>query len=156
MMKIISSLLSSSLLALILATTHAASIHLNNGAEDSSESQEQSEKPAVLKLYENSHVTKYSIPRGTLIKVILEFNPSTGFFWGYQSSDVLEYLNEKAIMLRPLKKHLRFPIVGAPLEKSWTFKATNSGETMLTFALTRPWEKEVSPLKTVQFDITVE
>ncbi|MBM3857856.1 MAG: protease inhibitor I42 family protein, partial [Verrucomicrobia bacterium] len=40
--------------------------------------------------------------------------------------------------------------------ESWIFKATTPGQTLLTFSLARSWEKNVSPMKTVQFDITVE
>ncbi len=105
----------------------------------------------IIILHQNNNGTKVTIPNGSIVKVILETNmASTGFDWTPAfSSEILTFENKN------LRKAL-FDLIGTPCEEVWIFKAIAPGQTLLTFSLERSWEKDVSPLQSAQFNITVE
>ena len=159
-MKINNSLLAPVLASLLAFTlTAQGAVISGNTAVESPYFQDKNEKTVTLILHENNSGAKATIPNGTLVKVILETNPSTGFSWNWkcsdESSDVLVFQDKNggdSSYRLPSTSHLP----GAPSKQSWSFLATHPGETVFTFSYGRSWIKEASPLKTIQFDITVE
>lgn len=47
------------------------------------------------------------------------------------------------------------PIVGAPVQKIWTFEASKSGTYKIVFTYARSWEKDTPVSKTVEYKIKV-
>ena len=155
-MKTITSFIASSLLAFTLVTAHGAGTVVSGTVGLPSEGglpdrtlnpptqadknffnhlQEQGAQPVILKLHENNDGAKFTIPSGTLVKVILDSNAgSTGYDWtqAFSSPTVLEFKNKKI-------KQAPRPLIGAPAQECWTFIATASGQTTLTFSLARCW-----------------
>ena len=167
-MKTITSFIASSLLAFTLVTAHGAVntidpshvVNIPNAtAPTKAEAiafekklQETQSQPVIVVLHENNDGAKIAVPNGTLVKVILASNAgSTGCDWTqtFSSPDILEFQNKKT-------KQKPFHLIGAPAQECWTFIATASGQTTLTFSLARSWKKRVLPQEEVQFDITVE
>lgn len=150
-MNIITSSLSAALLVLTI-TTASAQINPNNSPDLQRNFETVVDKPVTVTLHENNNGTKITIPNGARVKVILESQAaSTGFEWTQtlSSPDLLTLQKENF-------KKVFTDAVGAPCREVWVFKATAPGQTFVNFSLARPWEKEVPPLKEVQFDITVE
>jgi len=155
-------------LALALATAHGATIQPADSnrtvAAFQKSFEETDAQPVTILLHENNDEAKVTIPNGALVKVVLESNPaSTGFDWSptFSSSDVLTFQRKflsSDILICQSKNIRKGPshLVGGAVDEIWIFKATTPGQTLLTFSLARSWEKNVSPMKTVQFDITVE
>ncbi len=46
--------------------------------------------------------------------------------------------------------------VGAPSQKTWTFKANKKGTYKLRFSYARSWEKTIPALKTVAYTVEVK
>lgn len=141
-------------LCIAFSAIHAAP---NNSAKITSDIREfqtplqNIEKPVTIILHQNNSGAKVTVPSGAIIKVILETKAaSTGFDWIplLSSPDILTFENKN--ILEP-SSHL----IGSFAKESWSFKATASGQTALTFSLARSWEKNVDPVATVQFEITV-
>ncbi|MBM3858000.1 MAG: protease inhibitor I42 family protein, partial [Verrucomicrobia bacterium] len=137
--KIMKSLILSSLLALALATAHGATIQPADSnrtvAAFQKSFEETDAQPVTILLHENNDEAKVTIPNGALVKVVLESNPaSTGFDWSptFSSSDVLTFQSKN---IRKGPSHL----VGGAVDEIWIFKATTPGQTLLTFSLARSW-----------------
>lgn len=77
--------------------------------------------------------------------VVLKQNASTGYSWSYTA-------DKKVIKL---KSKRTFNLVGAPVEKVWTFQANKSGIYKLKFTYTRSWEKDAAPAKTAEYTVNV-
>jgi inhibitor of cysteine peptidase len=91
---------------------------------------------------------------GSLIKVALESNPTTGFEWELtEISDqtVLELVESK---YRPGEgAEQDSPVVGAGGTEIWSFKALKKGEATISMEYSQPWEGGIKTAKI--FDITV-
>ncbi len=83
--------------------------------------------------------------------ISLDSNPSTGYRWILVSSlpNWLEVVRYEYTPTNPGQ------IGGGGIEK-WTFKATNTGSTTLTFHYLRPWETGVQPLITYEVQVIVQ
>jgi len=91
-----------------------------------------------------------------LLTVTLESNQTTGFQWELTSiSDqaVLEKVDQK--YMAPEATQNGAPLVGAPGEEVWTFKALQKGESTISMGYSRPWES-VPPAKTFTLTVTVK
>lgn len=113
---------------------------------------EEQKQPVVLILHESNNGAKFTIPSGTVVKVILMSHvASDGFDWTLTSSlpNIVAFQNKR---IQQAPSHL----MGAPAKECWLFTAMTPGETTLTFSLTRSWEKDTAPGKTIYFDINVE
>lgn len=89
------------------------------------------------------------VNQGQKFAVVLEQNPSTGYTWSFTTDcKNIELVNEKNIIT---KNHL----AGAPSYKVWTFVANKKGTCKLKFSYARPWEKNISPIKKVEYSIEV-
>ncbi|WP_411349051.1 protease inhibitor I42 family protein [Paenibacillus sp. WLX2291] len=88
-----------------------------------------------------------------MFNITLEENPSTGYSWSYKaSSNAISLVKEQS---QP-QNNSNENIVGAPNDKSWTFKAAKAGTYTLTFTSAQPWEKDTSKAETKTYTIVVE
>jgi len=86
-----------------------------------------------------------AVKQGQKFAVTLEENASTGYEWNYDIKDNgITFVDTKTEFL-----------IGAPVNKVWTFKASKSGTYKLVFTYTSPWEKDSSDSKTVEYKIKV-
>lgn len=46
-------------------------------------------------------------------------------------------------------------LVGAPGQQKFEFKAIKAGDTQTTFSYSRPWEKDVEPVKKAVYDVII-
>jgi len=84
--------------------------------------------------------------------IILESNPTTGYSWTFSApldNKVIELTDDEFIPPDNLRK-------GAPGKQLWTFRARREGETTISLAYVRPWEKGKPPVRAVTFDVTVK
>jgi len=115
-------------------------------------------KPVTVVLHQGNNGAKVTIPNGAIVIVILETQvASTGYDWSpaFSSSNILSFQSKNIKDDAPTNP-MGDPILGVPCRESWIFKATTPGQTLLTFSLVCPWEKDVPPVQTVQFNITVD
>jgi inhibitor of cysteine peptidase len=83
--------------------------------------------------------------------ITLASNATTGYHW-----ELAEPPNNAVVRLvtseyRPPKTNL----VGAGGHEIWTFRAVSPGQTVIRLKYVRPWEKDVPPVKTVSYIISV-
>ena len=108
-------------------------------------------QPPEKKIY----TEKDSIIRVTVrmeFSIILESNPTTGYSWTFSAppdNKVIELTDDEFIPPDNLRK-------GAPGKQLWTFRARGEGETTISLAYVRPWEKGKPPVRAVTFDVTVK
>ncbi len=97
----------------------------------------------------NEHVI--NVNANKTFDISLEENGSTGYQWFYTVSDpdAFNLISEKSI------DNNDPGIVGAPIQKIWTFEALKSGTYTMTYEYKRPWETGVEPIETVQYSINV-
>lgn len=83
--------------------------------------------------------------------ISLESNPTTGFEWILVSSlpSWLELVRHEYIPTNP-------EMIGSGGIEEWTFKATNTGSTTLTFHYRRSWETGVQPLRIYEIEIIAQ
>lgn len=104
-----------------------------------------SEQASILKLDDKKiNILK----QGKEFTVVLDENPSTGYVWTYNTTDneAIRLINEKNILNKE-------KVVGTPSQKVWTFKLCKSGIFELEFYYLRPWEKNITAIKTVHYII---
>ncbi|MFD1888218.1 protease inhibitor I42 family protein [Paenibacillus wenxiniae] len=94
---------------------------------------------------------------GKTFDIKLEQNDSTGYSWTYKADAQLELLKaaEQATASNSKSKD-GDAIVGAPTNKTWTFKATKPGTYKITFTYEREWEKGDKPAETVVYTVQVK
>ncbi len=88
---------------------------------------------------------------GQEFTISLDSNPSTGYEWILVSSlpDWLELVGHEYTPTNP-------NLIGGGGIEEWTFKATNTGSTTLTFHYLRPWETEVPPLQIYEAQVIAQ
>lgn len=89
-------------------------------------------------------------------------NPSTGYTWVFEitgDKNVINYTFEVP-KLTPQEANatevIEPAICGAAVEKILTLKGLKSGRATLKMKLVRPWEKNVAPIQTMEFEILVK
>jgi inhibitor of cysteine peptidase len=89
---------------------------------------------------------------GQKLVVQLESNRSTGYSWSLAEP-------KSQILVSAGKPSYKQPSKGRPgaggLE-TWTFMATKAGHEQLKLEYRRPWEKNLAPAKTIQFNVWVK
>ncbi|MEN6356803.1 MAG: protease inhibitor I42 family protein [Armatimonadota bacterium] len=88
---------------------------------------------------------------GSEFAITLQSNATTGYQWrlGNQPDDrVLKLIG--SVYNEP---HSR--LMGAGGTETWTFQAISKGTTQIILEYARPWEKDVAPVKTQTFAVTV-
>jgi inhibitor of cysteine peptidase len=83
--------------------------------------------------------------------ITLDSNMTTGYQWQLVKPPdigIVELLNNEY-------RAPRNKIIGAGGQEIWSFKAVAPGKTIISMKYVRPWEKDVPPVKNVQFQIIV-
>ncbi|HOI24144.1 MAG TPA: protease inhibitor I42 family protein [Caldisericia bacterium] len=92
------------------------------------------------------------IQLGQNLEIVLEGNATTGYLWSFSSEFdplMMEFVEQKT--LRDESKD----IVGSPENNIWIFKAIKAGQANATLVYKRPWEENVEPLKTMNYQVTI-
>lgn len=105
----------------------------------------------VLTPLDSGHEVAVTV--GQVLIVELPSNATTGYGWNYRNSgEVVEQVGEREYMEdgHPLG------MVGVGGMEIWRFRAVKAGRQILWLHYSRPWEKDVAPVKTVSFNVVVE
>jgi len=95
------------------------------------------------------------VEEGLKFSIVLESNPTTGYQW-----ELMEPLDEEVVALVSTTFEAQGGSkegeekIGAPGKETWTFEAQGHGESEITFAYRRSWEKSAE--KTVTFKVEVK
>ena len=108
--------------------------------------------PTSLRVDEASSGAPIVLARGQTMAVILEANVTTGYRWEVMPgfAPTLAQVGTADYTARATP-----PVVGAPGDMTFRFRAESPGTTSLTFAYRRPFEPDVAPAKSVRYDVTV-
>lgn len=93
-----------------------------------------------------------SVCAGCQFSITLQANPTTGYSWrlgGQPDAGIVKLAGNK---YNPPKTKM----VGAGGEEIWTFQGVTKGTTQIKLEYARPWEKDVAPVKTQTFAVTVQ
>ena len=92
------------------------------------------------------------VPKGSVLIVSLESNPSTGYTWEAVdlNTEILQQVGEKEWTQNPGTERM----LGAPGMMRITFKATGKGAARLSLIYHRPWEGD-PPAKRFGVEINV-
>ena len=82
-------------------------------------------------------------------EITLEENATTGYVWSYTMSEE-GILEETSAEYTSTNKE---GLMGAPSDKTWTFKALKPGTAVLTFSYARSWEGE--PISKAVYELKV-
>lgn len=103
---------------------------------------------------ENKTVSEQlKVQAGKTLIITLEANHTTGYHW-----ELAKPLDSKIIKLegsvynRPKKRIF----IGAGGSEEWTFKALKVGQAKIYFKYVRPWEKDIPPVRTRNFTVSIE
>ncbi len=87
----------------------------------------------------------------------LQENASTGYTWSYIADPHIHFVKSTETSSVPASVDKQnIPIVGAPNDKTLTFKATKPGTYKMTFKYERAWEKDATSAKTVVYTVHVK
>lgn len=89
---------------------------------------------------------------GQNLEVVLEGNATTGYLWNFTTEFdpmMMEFVEQKT--LRDESKD----IVGSGENNIWIFKAIKEGQANATLVYKRPWEENVEPIKTMNYQVTI-
>ena len=92
-----------------------------------------------------------TLPAGSIGRVTLDGNPTTGYAWHQTNSDG----SVLALVSDGYTSSDRPGAVGAGGTYVWNFKGLKAGKAILTFKYYRDWEGEAAAAKTVVFNVTV-
>jgi inhibitor of cysteine peptidase len=95
---------------------------------------------------DNSHICLYV---GDTLTIRLASNPTTGFSWGQPEVTHLQALSSDSEPGTSKR-------AGAPGFQTFSFKATEEGESTLTLNYFRPFEKATPPAKIFLLFVTIE
>jgi inhibitor of cysteine peptidase len=87
---------------------------------------------------------------GQELVITLEANPTTGYSWDVDalSEDVIRAAGEPEF-------ESASTLVGAGGTQTMRFEAVEAGQSTLTLAYRRPWEKDVRPIETYSIEVIV-
>ncbi len=90
---------------------------------------------------------------GETFMIKLESNPTTGYSWRLAElkSGIVEKISNVYKQTATEER-----LVGSGGIEEWTFKALAKGKVTITFEYVRPWEKDVRPVKTATYLVTVK
>ena len=99
-----------------------------------------------------------SLRPGQLLLISLVGNPSTGYNWEIESDGAPQLAlappPDGAPAATPATEANR-PVVGSPTTRKLYFEAVQPGSTVVRLVYHRPWEKDVAPERTAEFNVTV-
>jgi inhibitor of cysteine peptidase len=88
---------------------------------------------------------------GQEFAITLASNATTGYHW-----ELAAPLSEAVVKL--VSSEYKAPetsALGAPGQEIWTFRAVGRGQTIISLKYVRPWEKDVAPVETASYIVTV-
>jgi len=100
----------------------------------------------------NTAIIPITVRVGDEFAVTLESNATTGYKWHLTDKPK----SKTAILVSSAYNPPAQQIPGRGGSETYTFKAVGKGTTTITLAYTRPWEKNVAPVKVQKFRITVQ
>ena len=106
--------------------------------------------PVHIQVYQTDAGRSLSMEPGDTLEIVLDGNPTTGYQWTVQPWDT-EVIKETE---KPAYKS-GSNAIGAGGQFIFHFTAHAPGQTCLKFIYSRPFEKDVPPVKTFQADIVV-
>ena len=90
---------------------------------------------------------------GDTFVIKLESNATTGYSW--RLAELKTGTVEKVSnVYEPAKTQGR--LVGSGGIEVWTFKAVSKGNVTITLEYVRPWEKDIPPIKTAKYSVSVK
>jgi len=92
------------------------------------------------------------VHQGDRFSIKLPSNATTGYSWDFGTPFDAGYLT----LLKTDYKNPVTSLAGAGGTQVWVFKAIQSGSTSIRLEYKRPWEVNVPPVQTAQFDITIQ
>ena len=84
--------------------------------------------------------------------IILDSNPTTGYFWYFSSPPDEVIIKLVDDTFQPPTTRLK----GAGGKQLWTFLPVGEGKTTISLKYVRPWEKDTPPVRTKSFTVIVE
>jgi len=105
----------------------------------------------VLTPLDSGH--EVTVTAGQVLVLELPSNVTTGYGWSCRNDgEVVEQFGQREYMAdaHPLG------MVGVGGTEIWRFRAIKTGRQSLRLDYIRPWEKDVSPVRTVTFNVVVE
>lgn len=100
--------------------------------------------------YDESHRT-VKAKVGEQFRIVLTSNRTTGYTW--RLAEPLDASRLKLINTDYVES--KSGRLGAPGKQGWLIQAVGEGQTTVSLAYVRPWEKDVSPAKTANFHVTI-
>jgi len=92
-----------------------------------------------------------TLKSGEIFTIALESNPTTGYSWSIEEP-LPEILQKVSNEYKPYNTSGN--IVGSGGTEIWIFKAIAKGNAAITFQYSRPWEKDVPPIKKELYNIS--
>ena len=92
------------------------------------------------------------VTAGQEFVIVLDSNRTTGYQWqstGEPDKGIVQLLGSEY-------HSSETELVGAGGKEIWKFKALKQGETVIALKYVRPWEKDVPPVKYIQFTVIVD
>ena len=93
-----------------------------------------------------------SVVAGCRFTMTLASNPTTGYQWHMEKKPEPTV----AILITNVYCPPETKMCGAGGHEKWTFLAKGQGRTTITFAYTRPWEKNIEPALRTTFTVEVQ
>lgn len=95
--------------------------------------------------------SQITVQKDKILVVKLLVNPGIGYGWQIikNDTDKLKPLGDSAL------EELEAGVPGATENQVFRFSAQGSGSTILEFHYLRPWERNVSPLKTYRVEVQI-
>lgn len=90
------------------------------------------------------------IKKGDNFKIVLDENLTSGYVWTYKTDNkAVALMDERKIVIEP-------NVVGTPYKKVWRFEGRKKGTYKINYTYARPWEKDIPPIKTVEYTVKIE
>ena len=110
-------------------------------------------------LSETAAAIPFNIPINSSFEISLPDNSgSTGYVWTWtddSTASIVQHIGDGTYTHDNLSGDNNR--VGSPTTCNfWRFKTVTPGQTVLTFSLTRPWEKCVAPIQQISFTIVAQ
>jgi inhibitor of cysteine peptidase len=93
-----------------------------------------------------------TVNEGNRFSIELPSNATTGYSWEFGAPIDGNYLT----LLKTDYINPNSTLVGAGGTQVWIFKAVHPGSTSVLLEYKRPWEVNVDPIQTAQFNVTIQ
>lgn len=95
-------------------------------------------------------ISNIEVNMGEEFVIVLDANATTGYEWNIADFD------KSYFSIVGNKYETANVSAGSGGKSIWTFKANNKGNSVIVMSYARPWEKDIAPIKTQKFNITVK